>query len=177
MSDFSKQLKLQNSRRASSLVTLICLMVFSITFVIYTSYYLPGTVATHFNFNNEPDGWMTRDRYVLLILMLVVSVPTIIGIGIGPLSQKYPHLINIPNGDYWLAPERLDESLDFLVSHAYRLGRLLIVLMTALHYLVLLANRTEPPILPESWFMAISLGFIFALIMWVIALYRRFPRS
>jgi hypothetical protein len=49
--------------------------------------------------------------------------------------------------------------------------------MTALHYLVLLANRTEPPILPESWFMAISLGFIFALIMWVIALYRRFPRS
>ena len=90
MSDFSKQLKLQNSRRASSLVTLICLMVFSITFVIYTSYYLPGTVATHFNFNNEPDGWMTRDRYVLLILMLVVIVPTIIGIGIGPFSQKYP---------------------------------------------------------------------------------------
>jgi uncharacterized membrane protein len=175
MSDFSKQFKLQNSRRASSLVTLICLMVFSITFVIYTSYYLPGTVATHFNFNNEPDGWMTRDRYVLLILMLVVSVPTIIGIG--PLSQKYPHLINIPNGDYWLAPERLDESLDFLVAHAYRLGRLLMVLMTALHYLVLLANRTEPPILPESWFMAISAGFIFALIMWVIALYRRFPRS
>jgi hypothetical protein len=112
-----------------------------------------------------------------LILMLVVSVPTIIGIGIGPLSQKYPHLINIPNGDYWLAPERLDGSLDFLVAHAYRLGRLLIVLMTALHYLVLLANRTEPPMLPESWFMAISVGFIFALIMWVIALYRRFSRS
>jgi uncharacterized membrane protein len=177
MSDHSKQLRLQNSRRASSLVTLVCLMVFSVTFVIYTSYYLPGTVATHFDFNSEPNGWMTRERYVLLILTLLVSVPTVISVGIGALSQKYPHLINIPNGDYWLAPQRQDESLDFLASHAYRLGRLVIVLMTGLHYLVLVANRTEPPILPESWFMAISLGFIFALIMWVIALYRRFPRS
>jgi uncharacterized membrane protein len=177
MSDFSKQFKLQNSRRASSLVTLICLMVFSITFVIYTSYYLPGTVATHFNFNNEPDGWMTRNRYVLLILALLVSVPTIISVGISALSEKCPHLINIPNGDYWLAPPRLDESLDFLASHGYRLGRLVIVLMTGLHYLVLVANRTEPPMLPGSWFMPIMVGFIVALFLWVMALYRRFPKS
>jgi uncharacterized membrane protein len=177
MSDLSKQRRLQNSRRASSLVTLVCLMVFSVTFVIYTSFYLPGTVATHFNFNNEPDGWMTRDRYVLLILTLLISVPTTISVGICALSQKYPHLINIPNGDYWLAPERLNESLDFLASHAYRLGRLLIVLMTGLHYIVLVANRTQPPVLLQSWFMAILVGFIFALSIWVMAFYRRFPRS
>jgi hypothetical protein len=176
MSDPSKQLRLQKSRRASSLVTLVCLMVFSVTFVIYTSYFLPETVATHFNFHNEPDGWMTRNRYVLLILILLVSIPTVISVGIGALSQKYSHLISIPNRDYWLSPQRLDESLDFVASHVYRLGRLLIVLMTGLHYLVLVANRSEPPTLPQSWFMAISLGFVFALSMWVIALYRRFPR-
>ena len=177
MSDLSKRLRLQNSRRASSLVTLICLMVFAITFVIYTSYHLPETVATHFNFKNEPDGWMTRNRYVLLILALLVSVPTIISVGISALSEKFPHLINIPNGDYWLAPPRLDESLDFLASHGYRLGRLTIVLMTGLHYLVLVANRTEPPNLPEAWFMAIMMGFVFALFMWIMALYRRFSKS
>jgi hypothetical protein len=152
-------------------------MVFSVTLIIYTSYYLPATVATRFNFDNEPVGWMMRDRYVLLILALLVSVPGISSGGISALSQKYPHLINIPNGDYWLAPQRLEASLDFLASHAYRLGRLAIVLMTGLHYVVLVANRTEPPMLPGAWFMAITMGFIFALIMWVIALYRRFPRS
>ena len=67
----------------------------------------------------------------------------------------------LPNRDYWLAPQRRDESLDFLASHGYRLGRVLIVLMTGLHYLVLVANRTEPPILPESWFMAIVAGIHF----------------
>lgn len=152
-------------------------MVFSVTFVIYTSYHLPETVATHFNSDNEPDGWMTRNRYILLILILLVGAPTVISVGIGALAQKYSHLINIPNRNYWLAPQRLDQSLDFVTSHAYRLGRLLIVLMTGLHYLVLVANRTEPPSLPQSWFIAISLGFILALILWVIALYRRFSKS
>ena len=177
MSDLSKPLKVQSSRCASSLVTLVCLMIFSVTFVIYTSYYLPGTVATRFNFDNEPDGWMTRNSYVLLILTLLISVPTIISFGISALSKKFPHLVNIPNGDYWLAPQRLDESLDFLASHGQRLGRLIIILMTGLHYVVLVANRTEPPMLPQAWFVAILFGFIFALAMWVIALYRRFPKS
>jgi uncharacterized membrane protein len=177
MAELSKEIELQSSRRARSLVILICLIVFSVTFVIYTSYYLPDNVATHFNFNNNPDGWMTRNSYVLLILTLLISVPTIISFGISALSQKYPHLVNIPNRDYWLAPQRLDESLAFLALHGQRLGRLIIVLTTGLHYVVLVANRTEPPMLPQSWFVAILLGFIFALAMWVIALYRRFPKS
>jgi Protein of unknown function (DUF1648) len=177
MSDFSKQIQVHSSRRASSLVTLICLMVFSVTFVIYTSYHLPGSVATHFNINNEADGWMTRNSYLLLILTLIISIPAVISVGISMLSQQFPHLINLPNRDYWLAPQRLDESLDFLASHGHRLGRLIIVLMTGLHYVVLVANRAEPPVLPQSWLMAILLGFVFALGIWVLALYRRFPKS
>ena len=177
MSDFSKQIQVHSSRRASSLVTLICLMVFSVTFVIYTSFYLPSTVAIHFNVNNEPDGWMTRNKYLLLILALLISIPIVISVGISLLAQHFPHLINLPNRDYWLAPRRLDESLDFLASHAHRLGRLIIVLMTGLHYVVLVANRAEPPVLPQSWLIAILVGFVFALGMWVVALYRRFPKS
>jgi uncharacterized membrane protein len=164
-------------RRARSLVSLICLMVFSVTFVIYTSYFLPSKVATHFNANNEPDGWMTRNAYLLLILTLLISIPFAISVGISVLSQKFPHLLNVPNGDYWLAPRRLNESLDFLAAHGHRLGRLIIVLTTGLHYVVLVANRAEPPLLPYSWLMAILLGFVFALAMWVLVLYRRFPRS
>jgi uncharacterized membrane protein len=176
MSNSSKQIQVYRNARARSLVTMICLMVFSVTFVIYTSYYLPSNVATHFNVNNEADGWMTRHVYVLLILTLLISIPTVIAVGISMLSRKFPHLINLPNGDYWLAPPRLTESLDFLAAHSHRLGRLVIVLMTGLHYVVLVANRAEPPALPQSWFMAILLGFVFALAMWVLALYRRFSK-
>ena len=177
MSNSSKQIQVHSNARARSLVTLICLMVFSVTFVIYTSYYLPSKVATHFNVNNEADGWMTRHVYVLLILTLLISIPSVITVGISMLSRKFPHLINLPNRDHWLAAPRLSESLDFLAAHSHRLGRLVIMLMTGLHYVVLVANRAEPPALPQSWLMAILLGFIFALAMWIVALYRRFPKS
>jgi hypothetical protein len=176
MSNSGKQIQVYSNAWARSLVTLICLMVFSVTFVIYTSYYLPSNVAIHFNVNNEPDGWMTRNFYVLLILTLLVSIPSVITVGISILSQKFPHLINLPNRDYWLAPTRLSESLDFLASHGHRVGRLVIVLMTGLHYVVLVANRAEPPALPQSWLIAILLGFVFALGMWVLTLYRRFSK-
>ena len=176
MAHSSNRILSSRSVRARSLVTLICLMVFSITFVIYTSYYLPSQVATHFNVENEPDGWMTRNAYALLILSLLISIPSGISVGISLLCQKFSHLINLPNGDYWLAPPRLNESLDFLAAHSHRLGRLVIMLMTALHYVLLVANRAEPPALPQSWFMAILLGFVFALAMWVLALYRRFSK-
>ena len=176
MSSSGKQIQGYSSARARSVVTLICLMVFSVTFVIYTSYYLPSRVATHFNLNNEPDGWMTRNVYVLLILTLLISIPSVVGLGISMLSARFPHLINLPNRDYWLARPRQKESLDFLAAHGHRLGRLVIVLMTGLHYVVLVANRAEPPALPQSWFMAILLGFVFALAMWVLTLYRRFSK-
>jgi len=124
-------------------------MVFSVTFVIYTSYFLPSKVATHFNVSNEPDGWMTRNAYLLMILILLITIPIIISVGISVLSQKFPHLLNVPNGDYWLAPPRLNESLDFLAAHGHRLGRLIIVLTTGLHYVVLVAHRAEPiPVVP-----------------------------
>ena len=176
MSHSSNRIRSYSKIRARSLVTSICLMVFSVTFVIYTSYYLPSRVASHFNLNNEPDGWMTRNLYVLLILTVLISIPSVISVGISLLCHKYSHLINLPNGDYWLAPPRLNESLDFLAAHGHRLGRLVIVLMTGLHYVVLVANRTEPAALPQPWFVAVLLGFVFALGMWVLALYRRFSK-
>jgi len=170
-------MQVHRNRRARSLVTLICLMVFSVTFVIYTSYFLPSKVATHFNVNNEPDGWMTRNAYALMILALLIIIPIVISAGISVLSKKFPHLLSVPNGDYWLAPRRLNDSLDFLAAHGHRLGRLFIVLMTGLHFIVLVAHRAEPPVLPQSWLLALLLGFVFSLAMWVLALYRRFPKS
>lgn len=177
MLDSNEQIQVRGGLRARSLVSLICLMVFSVTFVIYTSYYLPSSVATHFNINNQPDGWMTRDAYLLMILTLLISIPSAISVGISILSKKFCHLINLPDREYWLAPPRLNDSLDFFGAHGHRLGRLVIVLMTGLHYVVLLANRAEPVALSQPWFIAIVLGFVLALGLWVLALYRRFPKS
>lgn len=160
-----------------SFVTLILLMVFSVVFVIYTTAHLPEVLATHFAADGRADGWMTRGSYLLLMISVLIGVPALVSFCVGSLPRKFPHLTNIPNREYWLAPQRLDGSLHFLRSHSQRLGRLIVMLMTGMHYAIVVANRAQPPALPGSLMMALLVGFLFALVLWVVALYRRFRKA
>ena len=57
---------MQRDNSAGALAALICLTVFAVVFVIYTTRYLPDTVATHFGADNQANGWMSRDGYLFL---------------------------------------------------------------------------------------------------------------
>jgi uncharacterized membrane protein len=160
-----------------ALVTLICLNVFAVVFVIYTAQYLPDKVATHFGVSGQADGWMSRNGYVLFMLAFIVGVSVFVSFVVGTLPSRFPAWTNIPNRDYWLAPERREESARFLSAHGKRLGYLIVMMMLGMHYTLLLANHMRPPALPGAIFTAILVGFALALIWWVVRLYRRFPKK
>ena len=164
-------------KAAGPLVTLICLIVFAAVFVIYTTSYLPDSVATHFSGDNHADGWMSRNGYLLFVLAFSIGVPTLLSLGISTLPRKFPQWTNVPNRDYWLAPLRRDESVQFLSAHGKRLGCLIVMLMLGMHYTVLLANSMQPPRLPVSTFSAVLFGFVLSLIWWIVRLYRRFSKK
>ena len=159
-----------------ALVTLICLNVFAVVFIVYTAQYLPDKVATHFGTNNHADGWMSRSGYLLFLLCFMISTSAFVSFLVGTLPRKFPQWTNIPNRDHWLAPERRDESVRFLSTHGKRLGSLIVMMMLGMHYSILLANHMRPPMLPASTFTSILLGFALALIWWIVRLYRRFPK-
>lgn len=162
---------------AGPLVTLICLIVFAVVFVIYTTAYLPDRVATHFSGYNQADGWMSRSGYLLFLLAFLIGAPLLLSLGLGTLPGKFPQWTNVPHRDYWLAPLRRNESLQFLSAHGKRLGCLVVMLMLGIHYTLLLANHMQPPRLPVSTFSSILFGFVLALIWWIVRLYRRFPKQ
>ena len=159
-----------------ALVTLICLNVFGVVFVVYTSQYLPDKVATHFGINGQADGWMSRNGYLLLMLAFMIGMSAFVSFVVGTLPRKFPQWTNIPNRDYWLAPQRREESARFLSAHGKRLGYLIVMMMLGMHYTILLANHMRPPALPGSTFTSIILGFALALLWWIVRLYRRFPK-
>ena len=163
----------QDSR---ALVTLICLNVFAGVFIFYTSQYLPDKVASHFGINGQADGWMTRGGYLLFMISFMVGVSAFVSVVVGILPARFPHWTNVPHGDYWLAPERREESLRYLSAHGKRLGYLIVMMMLGMHYTILLANHTRPPALPVSTFTSILIGFALALVWWIVRLYRRFPK-
>jgi hypothetical protein len=163
----------QDSR---ALVTLICLNVFAGVFIFYTSQYLPDKVATHFGIDGRADGWMSHKGYLLFMISFMVGVSGFVSFVVGTLPSKFPKWTNIPNRDYWLAPERRDESARFLSAHGKRLGYLIVMMMLGMHYTILLANHRQPPMLPGSIVSSIILGFALALLWWIVRLYRRFPK-
>lgn len=172
----SKETKLQRDDGAGAWVSLICLTVFAVVFIIYTTRYLPDLVATHFGADNRANGWMSRAGYLLFMLAFLIGFSALVSFVVGTLPGKFPHWTNLPNRDYWLAPARREESLRYLSAHGKRLGCLIVMMMLGMHYVILKANHIQPPALPVSTFSAVLFGFALALVWWIVRLYRRFPK-
>jgi len=177
MAGTSKETNVRRDDASGALVTLICLAVFGVVFVIYTTRYLPDPVATHFGGDNRANGWMSRDGYLLFMLAFLVGISAFVSFMVGTLPRKFPQWTNVPNRDYWLAPARREESLRYLSAHGKRLGCLIVMMMLGMHYVILKANHIRPPTLPVSVFSAVLFGFALALIWWIVRLYRRFPKK
>ena len=102
---------------------------------------LPERVATHFGADGQPNDWMSRTASTLLLAGLQIGVPLFLML-INAISGRLPaSMLNIPNKDYWLSPERRGATL----CHMSRMMTWIIVLtasfMIVTAHLTFLANR------------------------------------
>jgi uncharacterized membrane protein len=141
-----------------------------------TSGTLPDRVATHFGPGGLANGWMSRDGYRTFMLALGTLVPIFVVLVSGFVPRAAAQKSKIPNPDYWLAPERRAETYARMLSHACWLGCAMLVFFTGTHLLLLDANAAQPPRLPERPFIALVVGFVVVLVVWMFALRMRFRR-
>jgi len=138
---------------------------------------LPERIATHFGAAGVPNGWMSRDGLETFDLMFLAFVLTVV-VGTAALIRFLPvSVINVPNRDYWFAPERRRQSHARLFAHMLWLACLVVCLLVAMNQLLLLANlRPGQPRLHGPSFIAVLVGFLLSMIAWTVRLYRLFPR-
>lgn len=67
---------------------------------------LPERVASHFGADGSPNGWAPKDFFVGLYAGAVVLMAVTLFAASRSVSGKPDNKINLPNKDYWLAPER-----------------------------------------------------------------------
>ena len=158
------------------LIALAILVIVATTFVFGTSGQLPEAVATHFGTGNHADAWMTRVGYRWTMLFFLVAFPLLIAFLVGFLPRLFPRGTNIPNRDHWLAPERQAASMRFLFAHGCWLGCLNVLMIAGVHYTILEAHRSAPPILPLSLFLMMMGGFLLGVVVWIGVLFRRFRK-
>lgn len=164
--------------RPSAFTAFVALLAAAALFELLSGLSLPPVVASHFAAGGNADGFMPRRVYLGLILALTVGLPLLLVFIHGSVRLIPPRYINLPNREYWLAPERIGETFAFLHSQSMYFAALLAAFLCFVHWLVVRANAVRPPHLPESLFVAGTAAFLVALAIWLwtfLAHFRRRP--
>ncbi len=66
---------------------------------------LPGTLATHFDWNGTPNGWSSKTGFYFLWGVIVLVVNVWVPIVPRMVRRLSPTVVSVPNKEYWLQDE------------------------------------------------------------------------
>jgi serine/threonine-protein kinase len=116
-------------------------------------------MATHFGMNGQPNGWMSRSVATLFQCVLQAVMPFVF-IGIAWTLPRFPNsMINLPNKEYWLAPERRAATLGHMTNMLMGISLAVSIFIAVIAHLVFDANRRNEP-LPTTPFVVLLILFL-----------------
>lgn len=117
---------------------------------------------------------MPREVYVWFMLAIVALVPLVLAVLPIQAFRNPNARINLPNREYWLAPERRAETIEILSRQSVRFSTMLLAFLCYVHWLVIQANQTVLPTLSSQWFVGGLVVFLVAMLVWVVSFIGRF---
>jgi hypothetical protein len=135
---------------------------------------LPPVMATHFDLAGKPNGFQGRAGFVwtslllsLLLFALFATLPAI-------LPRVPDRFVNLPDKDYWLAPERRARTFQRLGAMSDWLGCATIGLLVGVFELVIRANLTQRPLGFQLWILLPSYHLF--IVFWIVSHLRMWRR-
>ncbi len=162
-------------RRYSPLVLILAVMAIFACQCVYFYPHLPERMATHFGPDGQPNGWMPKATFVITYGMTLFFVLLSCS-GTAFLFRVVPsELINLPNKDYWLAPERKASTLATLEPYMLSMSAATGALMICIAQATFKANLTPDPSLGSGPWALLAVYLIFTL-LWTVSLLRAFQK-
>jgi uncharacterized membrane protein len=168
--------KVNGTVRAPAIVFALFL-IGSIIFISCTISLLPQRMATHFDASGQPNGWMSRSSAVIFQGIIGLVLPLIITSVFCTIRFVPTRLINVPQRDFWFAPERREETCAYLSRQGLWLASLLLGLQCMVWYQLIESNSKNIPHLSSSGFLSTLGVFGVAMIVWVMKLFRHFGKT
>lgn len=139
---------------------------------------LPDPVAVHFGPSGAANGWSSKAGFAALYGGMEALV-VLFGLGLAALLGKVPvGMLNVSNKDYWFAPERRPESIEFLKSHLLWMESATVAFLIALAQIIFATNLGDSPPKLSNDFWFVLVAFV-AVVLWLslrIILRFRAPR-
>ena len=164
-------------KRGSSTLIFVAFLAVAGVFVLSTSSALPARVASHFGASGQANSFMSRDGYVAFMLVFVVGLPLVMTGFMALVFRSDSASMNLPNRDYWVAPERRAQLVALLTAHGMRFGAGLVVFLSYVHWLVVRANTQRPPQLDNDLMYAGLALFLLATVLWIVWLWLTLRRA
>jgi uncharacterized membrane protein len=138
---------------------------------------LPEIVGSHFGASGTVNGWQTKLAFFSMELFMIV-LATIISFAVPRIIASMPiSLINLPNKQFWLAPERREETLLYFRAWSAWFGCALLAFLLFVMELAFRANLHSPPRLNSAAFVPALIVFILFSLFSTIRLVQRFAKT
>jgi uncharacterized membrane protein len=161
--------------RKIPLIVFILLLMLCIAHAVYYYPLLPDRVASHFGASGQPDAWSGKASFVKLYLIMVAFIAVLFP-GIGLILRKIPaYLINLPNKDYWLAPERSEETIAVLSRQLLWFGSATLLLLLDIIHQSFRVHLGKAQALEHPWISIVA--YVVFTAFWSIALIVKFSRK
>ena len=137
---------------------------------------LPDPIASHFNASGAATAWMPKSGF--FTLFAVVTLAAGVPVFLVPMSMaKLPNdKINLRNKEYWLAPERRIETMQYLGTQMGWFGCALLALLLSGLYIAVAANFRPDHHFDSGSFYAVLGAFLAFIIVWLVRLLSHFSR-
>jgi uncharacterized membrane protein len=147
---------------------------------LYQSVYyysdLPETVASHFNSAGHPNGWSSRMAFFGLYLGMMILMAMVFLALPSSLPRFRVSLISLPNKEYWLAPERCEETVLFIRQQMLSLGIATVLFMICTFQLVIEANLQTTKRFPVTPMNILLAAYGLLTVVWLIRFLFRFRK-
>jgi uncharacterized membrane protein len=138
---------------------------------------LPQRMASHFGASGSPNGWMTKTHFFIIYAVALLPALFIEFWLHRKISNTPGARMNLPNKDYWLAPERRSETFAYFETFFAWYGCAFLFVIAAVMGLAMRANFETPPQLPTTPTVSILVGFVLFNVVAIGAMYRRFSNT
>ncbi len=150
-----------------------------LTCLLMMAYYyplMPQRMASHFAADGQANGWQPRESFFLLMIVVMASSAVVAFFAPWQISTKANARINLPNRDYWLAPERREQTMSYIASTMAWFGCGLLFVLISGTFLALRANLAPDHRFNSEAMLVVLGGFLFGLMFLMLGFIRHFQK-
>ena len=148
---------MSNTRLPSSIF--FALALFGGVQYIYYAPRLPEILGSHFGVTGAVNGWQTKSALFSMELAIIV-LAAVVSFGIPRIIAAMPvSTINLPHKEFWLSPERRDETMAHIRAWTAWFGCALLAFLLFVMELAFRANLRTPPRFNNAAFVPALLAF------------------